>query len=203
MPANSKVIAKNSLALYARMGIMLVVSLYTARVVLQQLGASDYGTYNVVGGIVAMLNFMTAALAQGVQRFFNYHKGKNDIECFNKTFWSAIVIMVLLGVILLVLAESVGLWFLNAKMNIPEDRMYAANWVFQFSVISMLTSLLTVPFTAVIIAHEDFGLYAYVSIGVALFILFNTLKNIKEITDIFFEKTPKNIDIDEINKQLK
>lgn len=168
MPSNKAKIAKNALALYARMGIILIVSLYTARVVLQQLGASDYGVNNVVGGIVTMLVFMTGALSQGVQRFINFHKGKDDYESINKIFWSALVIMSIFGLIIVFLAETVGLWFLNAKLNIPSDRMYAANWVYQFSIVSMLLSLLMVPFNAIIVAHEDFSVYAYVSIGVAL-----------------------------------
>lgn len=168
MPSNKGKIAKNALALYARMGIILVVSLYTARVVLQQLGASDYGVNNVVGGIVTMLVFMTGALSQGVQRFINFHKGKDDYDSINKTFWSALVIMMIFGLIIVFLAETIGLWFLNSKLNIPADRMYAANWVYQFSILSMLMSLLMVPFNAIIVAHEDFGIYAYVSIAVTL-----------------------------------
>lgn len=168
MPSNKAKIAKNALALYARMGIILVVSLYTARVVLQQLGASDYGVNNVVGGVVTMLVFMTGTLSQGVQRFINYHKGRDDYEKINKIFWAALMIMLVLGAIIVVLAETLGLWFVNTQLNIPDDRMCAANWVFQFSILSMLTSLLCVPYNATIIAHEDFGIYAYVSIGISL-----------------------------------
>lgn len=168
MPSNKVKIAKNALALYARMGIILVVSLYTARVVLQQLGASDYGVNNVVGGIVTMLSFMTGTLSLGVQRFINFHKGKDDYDSINKTFWSALVIMMILGLIIVILAETLGLWFLNAKLNIPAERMYAANWVYQFSILSMIMSLLMVPFNAIIVSHEDFGIYAYVSIAVSL-----------------------------------
>ena len=166
MPSDKGKIAKNALALYARMGIILVVSLYTARVVLQQLGASDYGVNNVVGGIVTMLIFMTGALSQGVQRFINFHKGKDDYDSINKTFWSALLIMMIFGLIIVLLAESLGRLFLNAKLNIPAERMYAANWVYQFSILSMLMSLLMVPFNAIIVAHEDFRIYAYVSIGI-------------------------------------
>ena len=123
MPSNKAKIAKNALALYARMGIILVVSLYTARVVLQQLGASDYGVNNVVGGVVTMLVFMTGTLSQGVQRFINYHKGRDDYEKINKIFWAALMIMLVLGAIIVVLAETLGLWFVNTQLNIPDDRM--------------------------------------------------------------------------------
>ena len=166
MPANKGKIAKNSMMLFIRMGIVLVVSLYTARVVLQQLGASDYGTYNVVGGIITMLQFMTATLAQGVQRFFNFHKGRGDSESYNKVFWAALVVMGIVAIALVVIGETLGLWFLNTQLNIPADRMYAANWVYQFSVISTVINFLIVPYNATIVAHEDFGIYAYVTIGI-------------------------------------
>ena len=150
------------------MAIVLVVSLYTSRVVLQQLGASDFGTFNVVGGIITMLSFLTGTLSQGVQRFFNFYKGRQDYDSINKFFYASIVILLVLGVIIILLGETIGLWFLNAKMNIPSDRMYAANWVYQLSILSMLAALLSVPFSAMIVAHEDFGIYAFLSIGVAM-----------------------------------
>ena len=168
MAVNRKRIAKNAMMLYIRMGIVLVVSLYTARVVLQQLGASDYGLHNVVGGVITMLNFMTGALTTGVQRFYNVHKANNDYAAISKVYTSSLVIMVGFCALLLILAETVGLWFLNFKMNIPAERMIAANWVFQFSVISTLTSIATVPFNAMFVAHEDFSIYAFLSIGLAL-----------------------------------
>lgn len=168
MPANKGQIAKNAIALYFRMAIVLVVALYTARVVLQQLGASDYGTFNVVGGVIAMLSFLTSTLSQGIQRFFNYYKGKNDLATIRKVLWSSIVVMVVISLIIVLFGETIGLWFLNSKLNIPSDRMIAANWVYQFSIISMLVSFIAVPFQAMIVAHEDFNYYAYISIGTAL-----------------------------------
>lgn len=171
MAVNKKQIAKNAMALYARMALVLVVSLYTSRVVLEQLGASDFGTYNVVGGVLAMLNFMTAALSQGVQRFFNFYKGRNDLESINKVFWSSLVIMGIVSLIIVLLAETIGLWFLNSQMNIPSDRMYAANWVFQFAILSTMVSLFVSPYNAMVVSHEDFGIYAYLSIGQTLLIL--------------------------------
>ena len=171
MSVDKKRIAKNAIALYARMALVLIVSLYTSRVVLSQLGASDFGIYNVVGGVLSMLNFMTAALSQGVQRFFNFHKGRNDIDSINKVFWSALIIMGAVSLIIVGLAETVGLWFLNTQMNIPEDRMNAANWVFQFAILSTMVSLFVSPYNAMIVSHEDFNIYAYLSIGQTLLIL--------------------------------
>lgn len=168
MSVNRKKIAKNAIMLYIRMGIVLVVSLYTARVVLQQLGASDYGLQNVVGGVVTMLNFMSGALTSGVQRFYNVHKAKNDYEAISKVYTSSLVVMLGFALILLIFAETVGLWFLNYKMNIPADRMVAANWVYQFAIISTILGIAAVPYNAMFVAHEDFNIYAYLSIGLAL-----------------------------------
>ena len=171
MSVDKKRIAKNAIALYARMALVLIVSLYTSRVVLSQLGASDFGIYNVVGGVLSMLNFMTAALSQGIQRFFNFHKGRNDIDSINKVFWSALIVMGVVSLIIVGLAETIGLWFLNTQMNIPDDRMNAANWVFQFAILSTMVSLFVSPYNAMIVSHEDFNIYAYLSIGQTLLIL--------------------------------
>lgn len=168
MGANRGKIAKNAMMLYIRMGVVMVVSLYTSRVVLQQLGASDYGLQNVVGGIVTLLNFMNGALASGVQRFYNVHKANNDYVAISKVYTSSLVVMVCFGLFLLVLAETAGLWFLNNKMNIPSGRLVAANWVYQFAIISTLASIAAVPYNAMFISHEDFSIYAYLSIGLAL-----------------------------------
>lgn len=171
MSVDKKRIAKNAIALYARMALVLIVSLYTSRVVLSQLGASDFGIYNVVGGVLSMLNFMTAALSQGIQRFFNFHKGRNDIDSINKVFWSALIVMGVVSLIIVGLAETIGLWFLNTQMNIPDDRMNAANWVFQFAILSTMVSLFVSPYNAMIVSHEDFNIYAYLSIGQTMLIL--------------------------------
>ena len=167
MPANKKKIAKNAIALYIRMGIMLVVSLYTARVVIKELGVVDYGIYNVVGGVVSMLGFLTGALTHGVQRFFNFYIGRKDEENVNKVFWSSFVIMSAIGLLIIILGETVGLWFVNHKLTIPEDRMFAANWVYQLSLFVTICSLITVPYNAILISHEDFGVFTYISIGSA------------------------------------
>lgn len=171
MSANKGQIAKNVIALYIRMALVLVVGLYTSRVVLNQLGASDFGTYSVVGGIITMMNFMVGALSQGIQRFFNFYKGKNDYVSLNKVFWSGLVVMAITAIIIFILAETLGLWFLNVKMNIPDDRMIAANRVYQFTILTTILSIFLSPYNALIVAHEDFGIYAFLSIGQSLLTL--------------------------------
>lgn len=150
--------------LYFRMLIIMVVSLYTSRVVLQVLGVEDFGIYNVVGGIVAMMGLLNSAMASSIQRYFSFELGKNDIKQLSKTFSTSLLIYIILCGIFLVLAETVGLWFLNNKLLIPEERMTAANWVYQFSVLSVINTLLVNPYNASIIAHERMSIYAYVSI---------------------------------------
>lgn len=164
MRTDRKRIAKNSLVLFVRMGITTLVALFTSRIVLQQLGASDYGIYNVVGGIVAMMGFLTGSLSQGIQRFINYYSGKEDQEKINEVYSAGVVIMLALAGMVLILGEAVGLWFLNEYLNIPASRMTAANWVFQFSLLSVVASLFQIPHIALIIANENMGVYAYVSI---------------------------------------
>ena len=168
MGAEKGKIAKNAMMLYLRMGIVLVVSLYTSRIILQQLGVSDYGTYNVVGGVITILSFLTGTISNGTQRFYNYYKGLDDYETLNKYFFSSFIIMIGIALFMVIFGETVGLWFLNSKMNIPTDRMYAANWVYQFSIISIVVTLATSPYNSLINAHEDFKIYAYTSI---LFVL--------------------------------
>lgn len=162
--SNNKRIAKNTLMLYFRMLIIMVVSLYTSRVVLQVLGVEDFGIYNVVGGIVAMMGLLNSAMASSIQRYFSFELGKNDIRQLSKTFSTSLLIYVILCGIFLVLAETIGLWFLNNKLLIPDERMVAANWVYQFSVLSVINALLVNPYNASIIAHERMSIYAYVSI---------------------------------------
>ena len=161
---NNKRIAKNTLMLYFRMLITMIVSLYTSRVVLSALGVADFGLYNVVGGVVAMFGFLNGTLATGTQRFLTFQLGKNDFIELKKTFSTSIVIHGGLAILILILAETIGLWFLNNKMNIPNGRMYAAQWVYQFSIFASLISILQVPYNAALIAHERMNVYAYVSI---------------------------------------
>ena len=161
---NNKQIAKNTLLLYFRMLFMMVVSLYTSRVILNALGVEDFGIYNVVGGVVAMFSVISGSLSAAISRFITYELGKGDQSKLNKIFSASVTIQLLLSLIIVVLIESVGVWFLNAKMTIPLDRMVAANWVLQFSIVTFVINLISVPYNAAIIAHERMAAFAYISI---------------------------------------
>ena len=161
---NNKRIAKNTLLLYFRMLFMMVVSLYTSRVILNALGVEDFGIYNVVGGVVAMFSVISGSLSAAISRFITYELGKGDQSKLNKIFSASVTIQLLLSLIIVVLIESVGVWFLNAKMTIPTERMTAANWVLQFSIITFVIGLISVPYNAAIIAHERMSAFAYISI---------------------------------------
>lgn len=161
---NNKRIAKNTLLLYFRMLFMMVVSLYTSRVVLNALGVEDFGIYNVVGGVVAMFSMLSGSLSAAITRFITYELGTGNQENLKKIFSSAVTIQLWLAILIIFLAEAVGVWFLNVKMNIPEIRMTAANWVFQFSVLTFAVNLISVPYNASIIAHERMSAFAYISI---------------------------------------
>lgn len=162
---NTKRIAKNTLMLYVRMLFGMLVSLYTSRVVLQALGVEDYGIYNVVGGVVAMFSLLSGSLSAAVSRFLTFELGRKDLDRLKKVFSSALCVHALLAFVVFILSETVGLWFLNYKMNIPADRMVAANWVFQFSIFSFLLGLFSVPYNASIVSHERMGIFAFVGIG--------------------------------------
>lgn len=162
---NTKRIAKNTLMLYVRMLFGMLVSLYTSRVVLQALGVEDYGIYNVVGGVVAMFSLLSGSLSAAVSRFLTFELGRKDLERLKKVFSSALCVHALLALVVFILSETIGLWFLNYKMNIPAERMIAANWVFQFSLFSFLLGLFSVPYNASIISHERMGIFAFVGIG--------------------------------------
>lgn len=161
---NNKRIAKNTLLLYFRMLFMMVVSLYTSRVILNALGVEDYGIYNVVGGVVAMFTVISGSLSAAISRFITYELGKGDQSKLNKIFSASVTIQLLLSLIIVVLIESVGVWFLNAKMTIPAERITAANWVLQFSIVTFVINLISVPYNAAIIAHERMSAFAYISI---------------------------------------
>lgn len=162
--ANNKRIAKNTLLLYIRMLFMMAVSLYTSRVILHTLGVEDFGIYNVVGGVVAMFSVISGSLSSAISRFITYELGKGDKEKLVRIFSSSVTIQIGLGLIILVLAEAIGIWFLNTKMTIPTNRMYAANWVFQLSILTFIINLISVPYNAAIIAHERMSAFAYISI---------------------------------------
>lgn len=161
---NNKRIAKNTLLLYFRMLFLMGVSLYTSRVVLNALGVENYGIYNVVGGVVAMFSILSGSLSAAISRFITFELGQNNQRKLEKVFSSAVTIQIALALIVVVLAEIVGLWFLNVKMNIPTERMSVANWVFQFSILTFTVNLISVPYNAAIIAHERMSAFAYISI---------------------------------------
>ena len=164
MPNNTQRIAKNTAILYFRMFIMMAIGLYTSRIVLQTLGVKDYGTYNVVGGVVGMFSIVSSSLSTAISRFITFELGKNDKVRLNKVFSTAINVQLLMGGLIVFLMEVIGVWFLNTQMNIPEERMGAANWVFQMSIVSFVLGLLMVPYNASIIAHEDMGVFAYMTL---------------------------------------
>lgn len=162
--SNNKRIAKNTLLLYFRMLLIMAVSLYTSRVVLKELGVDDYGIYNVVGGVVAMFNILSGALSAAISRFITFELGKENSEKLKKVFSSAITIQIFIAIIIILLAETFGLWFLNNKMVISIDRLNAAHWVYQFSIVTFVINLISVPYNAAIIAHEKMSAFAYIGI---------------------------------------
>lgn len=166
--ANNKRIAKNTLVLYVRMFIMMAISLYASRVVLKILGVEDFGIYNVVGGIVSMMGVINGAMSVSTTRYLTFELGRGDMVRLKQTFRMCVNIYGLLALILLVLSETIGLWFLNTQLVIPDDRIVAANWVFQFSILSTIFSLLTNPYNAVIISREKMNIYAYISLADAI-----------------------------------
>lgn len=161
---NNKRIAKNTLLLYIRMFIMMGVSLYTSRVVLQKLGVDDFGLYNIVGGVVVLFSVLNSSLAGSTQRFLNFELGRGDVSSVNKVFQCSIMLHLILCVILLLLAETIGLWYINTYLNVPYGRYDAAKIVYQLSVLTFCINVLRVPFNACIIAYERMDFYAYVSI---------------------------------------
>ena len=163
----NKRIAKNTLLLYIRMFIMMGVSLYTSRVVLQKLGVDDFGLYNIVGGVVVLFSVFNSSLAGSTQRFLNYEMGREDVSSVNKVFQCSIMLHVILCVILIILAETIGLWYINTYLNVPLGRYDAASIVYQLSVLTFCINVLRVPFNACIIAHEKMDFYAYVSVAEA------------------------------------
>lgn len=161
---NTKRIVKNTSMLYIRMFIMTLISLYTSRIILKALGIEDFGIYNVVGGIVVMFSFLNSAMALSVNRFFAYELGRKNYVQLKRLFSLSVNVHILIAIVVLIISETIGLWFLNTQLNIPLIRMKSANWVYQFSILSFIISIIKVPYNASIIAHEDMSIYAYASI---------------------------------------
>lgn len=161
---NNKRIAKNTLLLYIRMGAMMAINLYTSRVILNALGVVDYGLFNVVGGLVIIFSVLSKSLTNSISRYLTFELGKGETIRLKEMFSSALVIQFILCAIILVFAETIGLWFLNAKMTIPIGRASAVQWVYQMAILSFLIGLISVPFNAIIVAHERMSAFAYISV---------------------------------------
>lgn len=168
MAVDNKRIAKNTVALYIRMLLMMAVSLYTSRVVLDVLGVDDYGIYNLIGGFVTLFSFISHALVGAMQRFFNVALGKKDAELYKKLYSMSINIFGIFSLFLIIFGETIGLWFVSTQLNIPAGRETAALWVYQISLVTLIVNLFRTPDNASIIAHEKMSFYAYISIGEAL-----------------------------------
>ena len=162
--SDSKRIAKNTGFLYIRMFIIMAVQLYTSRVVLDKLGADDYGLYNVVGGVVGLLSFLTGTLSIGTSRFITYELGAGDAKKLKSTFVTSFYTHLALSGIIVLLLESIGLWFFYNHLVIPSDRLDAAFWVYQISILTTIVAITQVPYTSAIMAHEKMDIYAYLSI---------------------------------------
>lgn len=162
--SNKKRLAKNTALLYMRTFFVMAISLFTSRVILQTLGVEDYGAYTIVGGFVSFFSIISGTLVATTQRYITFELGKDIEGNPQKIFSAAMCIHVALSILLLLLFETVGLWFLNYKLNIPADRMIAANWVYQLSILAFLVNIISTPYTAVIIAHERMKAFAYISI---------------------------------------
>lgn len=162
--SSSKRIAKNTLMLYFRQILIMLVSLYTVRVILNTLGAVDYGIYNVVAGVVTMFSFLSGAMATASQRYFAFEMGRGDEEALKKTFSVTVIVYAILAIIIVLLAETVGLWFINYKLVIPQERIHAARWIYQFSVMTCAVSVMTTPYLSLILSREKMEIYAWMSI---------------------------------------
>lgn len=162
--SNKKRIAKNTLMLYVRMLLVMGVGLYTSRVILKALGIDDFGLYNIIGGIVVLFTFLNNAMVASTQRFLNFELGCDNKEEAKKIFSASLSVHMAISVIFLLIAETLGLWFLNTYIQVPDGRETAANWVYQFTVITSVINILRAPYNAVIIAYERMSFYAYISI---------------------------------------
>jgi O-antigen/teichoic acid export membrane protein len=161
---NNKRVAKNTLIMYGRMLLVTFITLFTVRIALKTLGIEDYGIYNVVAGVVLFVSFISNSMQLATLRFYSFAIGEQDKDKQNAVFNLSLLIYLLIVVAVIVLAETIGLWFLYNEMIIPEDRMFAAFWIYQFAILSFIITMLSTPFSSMIIAHEDMGMYAILSL---------------------------------------
>lgn len=157
-------IAKNTFFLFLRMILIMCIGLYTSRVLLNALGVEDYGIYNIVGGFVAMFALVSGAISSAISRFITFELGKGDIQQMKRTFQSSVIVMLGIGIIIILLGETVGLWFLKNKLVIPESRLDAAFWVFQLTIATFVLNLMSMPYNACIVSHEKMQAFAYISL---------------------------------------
>lgn len=176
---NNKRIAKNTMILYVRMFVMMLISFFTAGITLNALGVEDYGINNVVGGLVAMFSLLSNSLTSAASRFITFALGKGDLEYQKRVFSTAVNIHIVLAIVVVVAIETVGVWFLNNRLNIPSDRLYAANWVLQCSVISFALGLFSVPYNSSIYAHERMSAFAW-------FIIYDAITKLIIIASIYY-----------------
>lgn len=184
--SSNKQIAKNAMMLYLRMFVIMAISFYTSRIVLQALGVSDYGVYNVVCGFVVMVGILNSALSNSTSRFLTYGIGLNDAANLKRTFSVALFVHLFLTLIFLVVAETIGLWFVNNQLVIPPDRLDAANWAYQSAIFSTAIGITQVPYNSLITSHERFNVFAVIEIvnaflklGIALLVLYTSFDNLK------------------------
>lgn len=184
--SSNKQIAKNAMMLYLRMFVIMAISFYTSRIVLQALGVSDYGVYNVVCGFVVMVGILNSALSNSTSRFLTYGIGLNDAENLKRTFSAAFFVHLFLTLIFLVFAETIGLWFVNNQLVIPADRLGAANWAYQSAIFSTAIGITQVPYNSLITSHERFNVFAIIEIVnavlklcIALLVLYSSFDNLK------------------------
>ena len=190
---NNKRIVKNTIYLYFRMLLLMFISFYSTRIVLKALGVDDYGVYNVVGGIVAMLSFMSSSLTLATNRFFSYALGKKDIQLLNKTYSTSVIIFLCFSILIVILAETVGIWYFYHYIKIPPGSETAAMWVYQLSIITAFIGFNTSPIMSIVISHEDMRMYAMISLlegglklGIAFLLLIPFLGNLKSYAIMTF-----------------
>ena len=162
--AQNKLIVKNTIFMYTRMILIMGVTLYASRVVLDKLGVQDFSLYNVVGGIVGMLSFLNGTLSTGTSRFITYELGTKDENRLLQTYRTSVFAHLLLALIITAILETAGLWYVYCKMVIPPERLFATLVVYHISIFATFISIVQIPYTALIIAHEDMKVYAYVGI---------------------------------------
>jgi len=172
---NTRRVAKNTSLLYIRMMVVMIINLYAVRIVLNALGAQDYGINNVVAGVITMLTSVSSVLSTAIQRYYSYSVGEKKPERLRDIFSTSVNIFAFLSIIVFILGETVGLWFVNNHLVIPVERMNAANWIYQFSIFSFILTFLQIPYSAATMAHEDMGIFAAINTAESVLKLISAL----------------------------